>query len=95
METTDVISRIEQALSNGEGAVADGTVVEVSGADCNFTTRVISTAFDGLRPVQRQQKVLSAFSDVLSDGRLHALSIEAFTPGEWEARSTSSLTQLS
>lgn len=90
MESAEVISRIEQVFKP-----ADSTVqIEVSGADCNFTTRVISTAFDGLRPVQRQQKVLGAFSDVLADGRLHALTIEAFTPSEWDARSTSTLTQL-
>jgi len=90
MEVAEVISRIEQALQENDRSVK----VEVSGADCNFTTRVISAAFDGLRPVQRQQKVLAAFSDVLSDGRLHALSIEAFTPHEWEVRNASPFIQL-
>ena len=94
MDSADVISRIQQALSADHDPQID-----VSGADCNFTTRVISTVFDGLRPVQRQQKILSAFADVLSDGRLHALSIEAYTPQEWQVKSqpqtSSTFTQLS
>lgn len=87
MEHADVIGRIRQVVSNS-------STVEVQGADCNFTARIISADFAALRPVQRQQRVLAAFADVLADGRLHALSVEAYTPEEWQARASAALTQL-
>lgn len=88
METQEVISRIKNALAEAE---AD---IRVDGADCNFTARVISENFAGMRPVQRQQQILQAFKDVLADGRLHALTVDAVTPAEWQARSADGLTRL-
>ncbi|MGB1090879.1 MAG: BolA family protein [Oceanobacter sp.] len=85
MEKQEVISRIQTEFADAN--------IEIEGADCNFKARVVSAQFDGLRPVQRQQKVLACFSDCLADGRLHALSVDALTPSELEARS-SNLTQL-
>jgi monothiol glutaredoxin len=66
----------------------------VDGADCSFTVRVVSADFAALRPVQRQQKVLSCFSEYLADGRLHALTVEAFTPEEWAAQTEAPLIQV-
>jgi len=64
----------------------DAVEVELTGADCNFQVSLVSAAFEGLRPVQRQQQVLALFQPELSDGRLHALTIDAITPTERDAR---------
>jgi acid stress-induced BolA-like protein IbaG/YrbA len=55
---------------------------------------VVSQVFDGLRPVQRQQRILAAFSESLATGELHALTVEAFTTTEWQARAPGGLTRL-
>jgi len=57
-------------------------VVETDGADCNFSVTIISQAFDGLNPIQRQRPVMALFKDDISSGALHALSITAKTPAE-------------
>lgn len=85
MDVADVISRIQSGIADAS--------VRVEGADCNFTCTVVSPVFAGLRPVLRQQQVLACFSDELADGRLHALTVMAFTPEE--QRGASSLVQLS
>ena len=56
--------------------------VETDGADCNFSVSIVSTAFDGLNPLQRQKPVMALFRDDIASGALHALSITAKTPGE-------------
>ena len=88
MEREQVIDRIRQA-------VPDATDIEVDGADCDFTAIVLSPSFEGVSPVKRQQGILTRFADVLSTGELHALSVKAHTPDEWQARQSQSLTQLS
>lgn len=88
METSEVRQRILQALEDPDASI------EIDGADCNFTARVVSQVFDGLRPVQRQQRILAAFSESLASGELHALTVEAFTTMEWQARAPGGLTRL-
>ena len=58
--------------------------IRLEGADCTFSITVISAQFADMRPVARQQRVLAAFHDALQRGDLHALSVKAFTPQEWE-----------
>lgn len=88
MERQQVVERIRQAIP-------DATDIQVDGADCDFTAIVLSPSFQGVTPVRRQQGILAAFSDVLSTGELHALSVKAHTPEEWQAKQSQSLTQLS
>ena len=91
MEREQVIARIEQAVP----AAAD---IQVEGADCDFTALVLSDTFSGVSPVKRQQQVLAEFADVLASGELHALSVKAHTPEEWQskqAKQAEGLTQLS
>lgn len=46
---------------------------------------VIAEAFDGLSRVKRQQAVYACLNEYIADGRLHAVSIVAKTPAEWQA----------
>lgn len=87
MLAQQVIERIRKA--------APTATIEVDGADCDFTAIVLSDDFEGVSPVKRQQSILSQFADVLASGELHALTVKAHTPAEWQAKQGQSLTQLS
>lgn len=86
MESNEIERRILSTLP--------GAQIDVEGADCDFNVTVISDEFDGLPTMKRQQRILAAFNDVLSNGDLHALSIKAHTLQEWNAKS-SHLVQIS
>ena len=64
--------------------------VEVQSEDnTHFAALLIGPAFEGLRPLARHQLVYRALGERM--GReIHALSIEAYTPQEWAARSAAS-----
>ncbi len=55
------------------------------GSETHFKLVVVSDAFEGLRLVQRHQKVNALFMTEMKEG-LHALSMETMTSGEWEER---------
>lgn len=87
MDRQQVIELIQQAVPNA----AD---IQVEGADCDFTALVLSETFAGVSAVKRQQQVLAQFTDVLASGELHAISVKALTPEEWQAKQSQPLTQL-
>ena len=60
--------------------------VSFLGEECNFTVQVVSDEFAGLMPVKRQQKVLSAVQELIAEGKLHAISVKAMTPAEYEKK---------
>jgi acid stress-induced BolA-like protein IbaG/YrbA len=43
---------------------------------------VVSTAFEGLARVRKQQLVYGAIAQLISAGALHAVTIRALTPAE-------------
>lgn len=53
--------------------------------DSHFKLVLVSEAFEGLRLVQRHQRVYGLLTDVLA-GPVHALALHTFTPAEWAAR---------
>lgn len=64
----------------------DAAEVLVEGAGANYDITVVSDSFAGMRAVGRQQAVYAALSDAIAEGTIHAVSIHAFTPAEWEER---------
>lgn len=54
------------------------------GSETHFKVLVVSAVFDGLPLVARHRKVNEALADELRSG-VHALSIRALTPAQWEA----------
>lgn len=48
----------------------------------HFEAVVVSSAFEGLRPVQRHQKVYAVLGDRMRQ-EIHALSMKTLTPAEW------------
>ena len=60
-----------------------GSEVSVASEDnTHFSATVISAAFEGLRPLGRHRIVYEALGSRMG-GEIHALSISAYTPGEW------------
>lgn len=58
--------------------------VEVSSDDGHhFQALVVSSAFEGLNLVKRQQLIYKSLGDLISSGALHALSLKTFTTAEW------------
>jgi len=47
----------------------------------HYTVRVVARCFEGLRPLARHRVVYAALGDMM-DTDIHALVIEAVTPGE-------------
>ena len=60
------------------------------GKESQFKVIVVSDIFEGLRVVQRHQKIYAVAGDLLSPGKIHALAIHAFLPEEWQGQDTSS-----
>ena len=60
------------------------------GKESHFKVIVVSDIFEGLRLVQRHQKIYAAAGDLLAPGNIHALAIHAFLPSEWQGQDTSS-----
>jgi acid stress-induced BolA-like protein IbaG/YrbA len=69
--------------------IPDARVEVQSDDNTHFAALLVGAAFEGLRPLARHQLVYRALGERM--GReIHALSIEAYTPQEWAARSSGS-----
>ncbi len=62
----------------------EGATVMAEGDGSHFKVRLVSEVFAGLRPVKKQQMVYQVLNEQIKSGAIHALSIETFTPEEWE-----------
>lgn len=56
----------------------------VSGGGGKFEATVISDAFAGKNMLARHRLVYAALDEHIKSGELHALSIRAHTPAEWD-----------
>lgn len=78
MEVDEIKRLIEAGLPEAEA--------RVQGDGRHFEAVVVSPAFEGQTMVKEQQMVYAALGDRITDGTIHALSIRAYTPEEWQAR---------
>ena len=62
----------------------DCAVLEVSGDGQHFEALIVSSSFEGKRPVQRHQIVYRVLGDRMRE-EIHALSMRTLTPAEHEA----------
>ncbi len=68
--------------------IASGIVcthLEVEGDGQHFFATIVSEEFEGLRLVQRHQKVYAALGERMK-AEIHALSFKAWTPAEFSAQ---------
>ena len=69
--------------------IADGLScahLEVDGDGRHWRAIIVSSAFEGLRPIQRHQKVYATLGQRLQTDEVHALSMKTLTPAEWSAQ---------
>lgn len=68
-------------------AAIEGAEATVKGDGSHFDAIVVSEAFAGKSPVQKQKMVYAPLNDLITSGELHALTIKAYTPDEWQRAS--------
>lgn len=63
----------------------DAETIQVDGEDGrHFDVLIVSKAFEGLRPVKKQQMVYALLHDKIADGSLHAINMRTLTPAEYQ-----------
>jgi monothiol glutaredoxin len=83
-------SNIEQLVQQG---LPDAKVL-VEGEGCDLVIVVVSEQFVDLPLVKKQQLVMATLTEPLASGKLHAVSVKAYTPDEWLDRQLSKETGL-
>ena len=57
--------------------------LEVDGDGRHWSAVIVSAEFDGLRRIQRHQKVYGTLGGRMQNDEVHALSMNTLTPQEW------------
>jgi acid stress-induced BolA-like protein IbaG/YrbA len=76
MENKEIQALIEDGIP--------GSQVRVTGDGSHFDITVICEAFEGMTMVQEQKMVYALLNEKITSGELHAVTIKAYTPAEWE-----------
>ncbi len=74
MELDEIQKLLEEGLPGSE--------IKVAGDSHSISLRVVGDLFDGLSKVKRQQKVYGILKGLISNGELHAVSMQTLTPTE-------------
>ena len=74
-------SEIERLIATG---FEDPLVKVMSGDNTHFEALVVAEEFAGKRPLARHQLVYKCLGALVGN-EIHALSIKALTPEEWQA----------
>ena len=59
--------------------------IEVEGDGRHWQAVIVSAEFQGLRAIQRHQRVYATLGARMHTDEVHALSMKTFTPTEWAA----------
>jgi|TARA_R110000744_G_scaffold69739_5_gene141437 acid stress-induced BolA-like protein IbaG/YrbA len=54
--------------------------VIAQGEGCNFQVVVVTSEFEGLSTVKRQQLVYSHLQEAIASGAIHAVTMKTYTP---------------
>ena len=73
---------IEKLIRSGFAAA---TVHVASDDNTHYEAIVVASEFDGLRALQRHQLVYKCLGKLMGN-EIHAMSIRALTPDEWQAQ---------
>lgn len=77
MDSATIKELIEQGLP-------DATAQVFSEDNTHFQAVVVAASFDGKRQLARHQQVYGCLGSLVGND-IHALSIRAYTPEEWQA----------
>lgn len=61
-------------------------ICHVDGDGRHWYATVVSSTFEGMRPIARHQRVYATMGTRMKTDEVHALSIKAYTPSEWAAQ---------
>ncbi len=78
MEPDAIVQKIQEHLP---GAQVDLT--DLTGTKDHYKARIIAEQFEDKSRVSRHRAVYEALSEEMK-GPIHALTLEVFTPSEWE-----------
>ena len=76
MHPTEIESILRAALALDE--------LYVKGDNGHFQVIAFSALFDGMSRVKKQQTIYAPLTEQIASNAIHALSIKAFTPEEWQ-----------
>jgi acid stress-induced BolA-like protein IbaG/YrbA len=76
MEPEAIKQMIEAGIANSEATV--------SGDGSHYEAIVVSSEFEGQSLVKKQKMVYATLGDKITSGAIHALTIKAYTPEEWQ-----------
>ena len=82
MDPPEITALIEAGFENA-------TVKVMSPDNTHFEALIVASEFDGLRSLARHQLVYKTLGALVGN-EIHALSITALTPAEWQERNSSS-----
>lgn len=63
----------------------DCSHIELEGDGRHWFATIVSPAFEGLRLIQRHQKVYATLGERIKNDEVHALSMKTLTPAEHSA----------
>ncbi|MCG7498140.1 BolA family iron metabolism protein IbaG [Vibrio sp. Of7-15] len=76
MDSTEIKQILESELQLSE--------VHVKGEGSHFEVIAVGDMFDGMSRVKKQQTIYAPLMEQIASNAIHALSIKAYTPQEWE-----------
>ena len=79
---SDINAWIVETLTTELGA----ETVLVGGDGRHFEITIVSSHFEGQRPVKKQQMVYAVLNEKIADGVIHAVMMKTLTPAEWQAQ---------
>ena len=63
--------------------------IEVDGDGRHWSATIVSTEFEGKRPIARHQRVYATLGARMHTDEVHALSMKTMTPAEWAEHTNS------
>lgn len=76
MEAAEIQDLLKEHLPDSEAQV------QMDGGHVNVL--VVSSRFEGLNTLKKQQMVYGALNEAIADGRIHAVHMKTYTPAEWQ-----------
>lgn len=78
MDAQDIIALVKAGIEDAE------VNAKLDGNSCQIL--VVSTAFEGLRTLKKQQLIYACLNEQIASGELHAVTMHTYTPEEWEKK---------
>lgn len=76
----EIIAKIQEAIPDAEVQVQD-----LTGTQDHYKAWVISESFEGKTLIARHRMIYAALAEEMK-GPIHALTLEVFTPREWDEK---------